>query len=91
MLCGTPNDLLTETGKDHIIAWAEFNYDKPHPLLLVSLRGSKVTFRMMAAKECSSLTGASVAGGGTSSVLTAAVKDSAGGSNSNSPQVSKKV
>ena len=47
---------------------------------------------MMAVKERSSLTGASVAGGGTSSsVLTAAVRDSAGGSNSNSPQVSKKV
>ena len=61
---------------------------------LLLLHGSKVTFRMismMAAKECSSLAGASVAGGGTSSVLTAAVRDSAGGSNSNSPQVSKKV
>ena len=45
----------------------------------------------MAVKECSLLTGASVAGGGTSSVLTAVVRDSAGGSNSNSPQVSKKV
>ena len=51
----------------------------------------KYVLSMMVAKECSSLTGASVAGGGTSSVLTAAVRDSAGGSNSNSPQVSKKV
>ena len=66
MLCGAPNDLLAETGnKDNIIAWAEFNFGKPHP------------------SPASSLTGASVAGGGTSSVLN--------GSDSNSPQVRKKV
>lgn len=47
----------------------------------------------MASKEPSSLTVASSAGGlgGAASVLTAAVRESTGGSASNSPHVSKKV
>ena len=46
---------------------------------------------MAAQKESSSLTVPSSAGGTATSVLTAAVRDSTGGSASNSSHVSKKV